>query len=118
MRKQNVFRFFQFAMAVTVTLFLAGVVVPNLIGTSSSAGQTSLAGSLYTIQIAGITLTFKLQNILAASLGVLFGIVAALVATSSTLLTKGRLLTVLNSSRAMVRLKERAIQRLEADLNG
>lgn len=118
MSKQKLFRAFQIVFAVTITLFLAGVVVPNLMGTSSSADHRSFLGSPYAIQIVGLTLNFKLQNILSAGLGVLFGIVAALFATSPTLLTKSYLLSVLDSrSRDMIRLQGRGIERLETDLN-
>ena len=118
MSKQKLFRAFQIVFAVTITLFLAGVVVPNLMGTSSSADHSSFLGSPYTIQIVGITLNFKWQNILSAGLGVLFGIVAALFATSPTLLTKSYLLSVLDSrNRDMLPLRGRAIERLETDLN-
>jgi len=117
MSKQSVFRVLQFIFAVAITVFLAGVVVPNLLGTRSSA-HPSFLGSLYTIQIARIILTFKLHNILSASLGVVFGIAAALLVTSSTPPTKSHLLSALgSSSRTLVCLEKRGVRGLEADLN-
>jgi hypothetical protein len=82
MKKQNAIRVFQLLSSVAITLFLAGVLVPSLMGSSRSANHTFFPGPLHTIQIAGFAFKYKFQNILAALLGTVFGGVMALVIAS------------------------------------
>lgn len=82
MKKVHVLRLFQLFSAVTATLFLAGVVAPSVIRTESTTERISLGGSLQTVNIAGVSLSYKLDNIYAAALGVVFGAGVALVVSS------------------------------------
>ena len=82
MKKQNAIRVFHLLSSVTITLFLAGILVPSLMGSSSSANHTFFAGSQHTMKIAGFVFKYKFQNILAALLGTVFGGVIALVMAS------------------------------------
>ena len=56
---------------VAFTLVVAGIMVPNLIWSGS-------LGSVDTMRFAGIAVTYKLQNVLFAGLGVAAGMVMAL----------------------------------------
>ena len=82
MKKQNAIRVFQLLSSVTITLFLAGILVPSLMGSSSSANHTFFAGSQHTMKIAGFVFKYKFQNILAALLGTVFSGVITLVVAS------------------------------------
>lgn len=61
----------QLSGVVTFTLVIAGIMVPNLIWPGS-------LGSAETMRFAGIAVTYKLQNVLFAGLGVATGMVMAL----------------------------------------
>jgi hypothetical protein len=82
MKKQNAIRVFRLLRSVTITLFLAGILVPSLMGSSSSANHTFFAGSQHAMKVAGFVFKYRLQNILAALLGTVFGGVIALVMAS------------------------------------
>ncbi|HEX7698060.1 MAG TPA: hypothetical protein VF394_11715 [Candidatus Acidoferrum sp.] len=82
MKKQNAIRVFHLLRSVTITLFLAGILVPSLMGSSSSANHSFFAGSQHTMKVAGFVFKHKFQNILAALLGTVFGGVIALVMAS------------------------------------
>jgi hypothetical protein len=82
MKKQEVIRAFQLFSGVLVTLFVAGILVPNLMGSTKSANHNLFPGALHTIHIAGMAFRYKLQNILAALVGTLFGAVMALALSS------------------------------------
>jgi ABC-type phosphate/phosphonate transport system permease subunit len=82
MKKQEVIRAFQLFGGVMVTLFVAGILVPSLMGSTKSANHSLFPGTLHTIHIAGLAFRYKLQNILAALVGTLFGAVMALVLSS------------------------------------
>jgi len=82
MKKQNAIRVFHLLRSVTITLFLAGILVPSLMGSSSSANHTFFAGSQHTMKVAGFVFKHKFQNLLAALLGTVFGGVIALVMAS------------------------------------
>jgi hypothetical protein len=82
MKKQNVIRILQLLSSVTITLLLAGILVPSLMGSSASANHTFFAGPQHTIKIAGFAFQYKFQNILAALLGTVIGGVIALVMAS------------------------------------
>jgi hypothetical protein len=82
MKKQEVIRVFQLASGVMATLFVAGILVPSLMGSTRSANHNLFPGTLHTIHIAGMAFRYKLQNILAALVGTLFGALTALVLSS------------------------------------
>ena len=63
------------------TLVIAGIMVPNLIWSGS-------LGSVDTMRFAGIAVTYKLQNILFAGLGVAAGTVMALFVAAANPLRK------------------------------
>lgn len=88
MKKQKAIRMFRLLSVVLVTLFIAGIMVPTLIGSSRSANHNLVPGSLHTIKIAGFTFKYKLQNILAALLGTVFGGMIALVMASPNVAQK------------------------------
>jgi hypothetical protein len=79
MKKQEVIRVFQLLGGVMSTLFLAGILVPSLMGSTRSSNHHLFPGSLRTIQIAGVAFQYKVYNIAAALLGTLCGGVLALV---------------------------------------
>ncbi len=82
MKMQKVIRVFQLIGGAIITLFLAGILVPSLMGSTRSANHSTFPGALHTIQIAGFAFQYKLQNILAALLGMLFGAASARVMAS------------------------------------
>lgn len=82
MKKREVIRVFQLFSGVMATLFVAGILVPSLMGSARSANHNLFPGTLHTIHIAGMAFRYKLQNILAALVGTLFGAVTALVLSS------------------------------------
>ena len=82
MKMQKAIRVFQLFSGLIITLFLAGILVPSLMGSTRSANHGIFPGSLHTIKIAGLAFQYKLQNILAALLGMLFGAVSARVVAS------------------------------------
>ncbi len=82
MKMQKVIRVSQLIGGAIITLFLAGILVPSLMGSTRSANHSIFPGSLHTIQIAGFAFQYKLQNILAAVLGMLFGAASARVMAS------------------------------------
>jgi hypothetical protein len=82
MKKREVIRVFQLFSGVMITLFVAGILVPSLLGSTKSVNHNLFPGTLHTIHIAGMAFRYKLQNILAALVGTLFGAVTALVLSS------------------------------------
>lgn len=63
---------------VTITLFLAGVVVPSFVRSGTAAAHDVVAGSLHALTIGGVTFWFTLQNLGSALLGSVFGLLVAL----------------------------------------
>jgi ABC-type sulfate transport system permease component len=86
MKKHKVILIFSFSLGLLVLLFVAGVVVPSLLY-SSHALSISPADSLRTLDIAGVTFSYKLENIGSAFLGILFGTTVALFLSSPGLAT-------------------------------
>ena len=70
---------FQLGGMALFTLVIAGIIVPNLIWSGS-------LGSVDTMRFAGIAVTYKLQNILFAGLGVATGTVMALFVAAANLI--------------------------------
>ena len=62
-----------------MTVFIAGIVVPSLFRSGVAPKEALAAGSLHTINTAGVTFLFRYKNIVVAILGVLVGAAAALV---------------------------------------
>lgn len=62
----------------TITLFLAGVVVPSFVRSGTAAAHDVVAGSLHALTIGGVTFWFTLQNLGSALLGGVFGLLVAL----------------------------------------
>ena len=79
MKKQKAVRMFQLFGGVIITLFLAGILVPSLMGFTRYANHNVFPGSLHTMKIAGIAFKYKLQNIVAALMGTLCGAVMTLI---------------------------------------
>jgi hypothetical protein len=69
----------QLFLGLALTVFLAGIVVPNLVRPSAATRDALAAGSLHAIKIAGMTFLFTYKNLVAAILGVLIGGGTALV---------------------------------------
>jgi len=62
-----------------MTVFIARIVVPSLFRSGVAPKEALAAGSLHTINTAGVTFLFRYKNIVVAILGVLVGAAAALV---------------------------------------
>jgi hypothetical protein len=77
MKKHRIILVFCSSLGVLLLLFVAGVAVPSLLY-SSHAVTIPSTDSLRNLDIAGISFSFRLQNIAAAFLGVLFGATVAL----------------------------------------
>jgi hypothetical protein len=78
MKRQKVFSLLQLLVEVMITLFIAGIVVPHLLRSDLATNEALAAGSLHTINIAGIALSYTHQNVDFAILGALVGAMAAL----------------------------------------
>jgi hypothetical protein len=78
MKMQKVFSLLQLLIEVMITLFIAGVVVPHLLRSDLATNEALAAGSLHTINIAGIALSYTHLNVDFAILGALVGAMAAL----------------------------------------
>jgi hypothetical protein len=77
MERQKAFALLQLIIEVIISLFLTGVVVPNVVRSGSATNQALAAGSLHTVHIAGLALSYTYQNVAAAILGGLVGAMAA-----------------------------------------
>ncbi len=77
MKRQKVFSFIQMLIEVVITLLFAGIVVPSLLRSDLDTNEALAAGSLHTINIAGIAFSYTNQNVGFAFLGALVGTMAA-----------------------------------------
>lgn len=77
MKRQKAFSFVLLLIEVVFTLFIAGIVVPSFFRSVLATKEALAAGSLRTINIAGIAFSYKTQNVEFAILG---GLVAAMAA--------------------------------------
>ena len=63
---------------VTLSVFIAGILVPNFLRSGVAANHGLTVGSLHTLTIGGVTLSYTLKNLGFAILGALFGSLIAL----------------------------------------
>jgi hypothetical protein len=77
MKRQKAFSLLQLLFEVVITLFIAGIVVPSLLRSDLATREALAAGSLHTLDIAGVVLSYTNQNIEFAVLGALVGAIAA-----------------------------------------
>ena len=75
---QRVLSVLELLGAVTIALFLAGVVVPSFLRSGMAANQDPAGGSLHALTMGGVTFRFTLQNLGFALLGGVFGMLIAL----------------------------------------
>jgi hypothetical protein len=78
MKKQIAFAFFQLPIAVAITMFIAGLIVPSLTRSDLATNRAAAAGTLHTMHIAGTAFSYTNQNIGFAMMGMLAGTAAAL----------------------------------------
>jgi type II secretory pathway pseudopilin PulG len=62
MKRQRAFSLLQLLIEVVITLFIAGIVVPSLLRPDLAAKEVLTMGSLHTIKISGVELTYTNQN--------------------------------------------------------
>jgi len=79
MKRQKAFSLLQVLIEVSITLFLAGIVLPSLIRSDLATSEALAAVSLHTISIAGIAFSYTNQNVAFAILGAFIGTMAAFV---------------------------------------
>ena len=77
MKRQKAFSLLQLLIEVVITLFLAGIIVPSLFRSDLATKEALAVGSLHTINIAGVVLSYTNQNVEFAVLGALVGAMAA-----------------------------------------
>ena len=77
MKSQKARSLLQLLIEVAITLFIAGIVVPSLLRSDLARNEALAAGSLHTINIAGVVLSYTNQNVEFAILGGLVGAMAA-----------------------------------------
>ncbi|MGB7847026.1 MAG: hypothetical protein WBL63_15530 [Candidatus Acidiferrum sp.] len=77
MKKQKAFSFLQLLIEVAITLFIAGIIVPSLFRSEWATNRALAAGSLHTINVAGIAFSYTNQNLGFACLGALAGAITA-----------------------------------------
>ena len=78
----------QLLIDMTISFFLAGIVIPSFLRSSMATNHDLAAGSLHTLTIAGITFSYTFQNLAFAILGGLFGAAVALAIDSPDALAK------------------------------
>ncbi|MCU1317782.1 MAG: putative Pilin, type [Candidatus Acidoferrum typicum] len=78
MKRQKAFSLLQLLIEVVITLCIAGIVVPGFLRSDVATKEALAGGSLHTIKIAGVVLSYTNQNVEFAILGGLVGAMAAL----------------------------------------
>jgi hypothetical protein len=78
MKRQNALSFVLLLIEVVFTLFIAGIVVPSFVRSDLATKETLAAGSLSTINIAGVAFAYTTKNVEFAIFGGLVGAMAAL----------------------------------------
>jgi len=76
MKRQKAFFLLQLPIEVSITLFIAGIVVPSLTRSDLATNEALAVGSLHTINIAGMAFSYTNQNVEFAILGGLVGAMA------------------------------------------
>src|SRR6266853_604088 len=79
MKRQKAFSLLQLLIEVAITLFIAGFVVPSFLRSDVATKEALAGGSLHTINIAGVVLSYTNQNVKFAILRDLIGAQAAFV---------------------------------------
>ena len=79
MKRQKTFSLLQLLIEVAITLFIAGIVVPSFLRSDVATKEALAGGSLHTINIAGVVLSYTNQNVEFAILGALLGAMTAFV---------------------------------------
>jgi type II secretory pathway pseudopilin PulG len=77
MKRQRAFSLLQLLIEVVITLFIAGIVVPSLLRSDVATNEALAAGSLHTINIAGMAFSYTNHNVDFAILGAFVGAIAA-----------------------------------------
>ena len=90
MKRQKAFSRLQLLMEVVITLFVAGIVVPSFVRSDLATSVALAAGSLHTINIAGMAFSYTNQNVVFAILGALVGAMAAFAVAFRITTTKKR----------------------------
>ena len=78
MKRQKAFSFVLLLIEVLFTLFVAAFVLPSLLRSHLATSEALAAGSLHTVNIDGVVLSYANQNVEFAVLGGLVGAIAAL----------------------------------------
>ena len=68
----------QLLSEVTITLFVAGVLVPSFLRSGTAASHAAAVGSLHTLTVGGLTFWYTLHSLGAAVGGGLLGALVAL----------------------------------------
>ena len=79
MKSQKVFSLLQLLIEVAITLFISGIIVPSFLRSDVATKEALAGGSLHTINIAGVVLSYTNQNVEFAILGALLGAMTAFV---------------------------------------
>ena len=79
MKRQNVFSLALLFIEVVFTLFIAGIVIPNLLRSELATKEALALGSLRAIHIAGFAFSYTIQSLRLALVGSLVGAFAAFV---------------------------------------
>ena len=77
MKRQKAFSLLQLLIEVAITLFIAGIVFPSFLRSDVATKEALAGGTLHTINIAGVVLSYTNQNVEFAILGGLVGALAA-----------------------------------------
>lgn len=75
--KQNAPSLLLLLAELTITLFVAGIVLPSFLRSGVDAREALVRGSLHSIRIAGIAFSYTYENLGCAMLGMLTGAAAA-----------------------------------------
>lgn len=101
MKLQRALSLLQLLIGETIALFIAGIAVPSFLRSGTATNHALAAGSLHTLTIAPVTLSYTSQNLGFAILGALCGAATALVIDSpATIANTARIVRMLrNNSR-------------------